>query len=135
MLAPADRSAALLFAAAIALLLHLGMLLGAAHPGQLDAPSPSDAVGVSTAVLDGAPGAAAAQPAAEHPGAGAHLMLQLCLATVAAAVVIGLPGPRRLVQPPRAQPAAGDPPSPRMPAEHPPPPGRSRIESGLVLRV
>ena len=131
-----DRSAALLFAAAIALLLHLGMLLGAAHPGQLHAASPSDAVGMPTAVADVMPRASASQPAAEHPsGTAAHLMLHLCLATVAAALVLRLPGPRRLVQPPRAQAAAGDAPPSRVPAEHPSPPGRSRIDAGLVLRV
>jgi hypothetical protein len=136
MLAPADRSAALLFVATVALLVHLGMLFGAVPPGQLHAASPIDAVGMSRAVLDVVPDAAAAQPDPEHAGgAAAHLMLHLCLATAAAAVVISLPGPRRLVQPLGAEPAAGDPPCLRVRGEHPPLPGRSRIDAGLVLRV
>jgi hypothetical protein len=135
MLAPADRSAALIFVTTVALLLHLGMLIGTAHPGQLHAVNPTDAVGMPAGVLDVMPDAAAAQPAAEHSGASAaHLMLQLCLATVAAAVVVARPGPRRLVQSLRTEAGASDPP-PRVREEHPPPPGRSRIDAGLVLRV
>ena len=116
-----------------AVLVHLTMLLGASHGLAHRTPTDSTAIGAVQTHAEVGPQATA--PADHSAATVSHLMLQLCFAVLAAGLLWAFGSVPTVQTAPVARRTAGraDPPPGRRAPPHGP--GRSRVDTGLVLRV
>ena len=116
-----------------AVLVHLTMLLGASHGLAHRTPTGSTAAPEVHAHAEIGPQATA--PADHSAATVSHLMLQLCFAVLAAGLLWAfgsVPTVRTALVARRTAGRAAPPPRRRSPPHGP---GRSRVDTGLVLRV